>query len=40
MQYIDGFKCVTNSKDKLIEIQEECCQFMINVKVYDIFMIR
>ena len=33
MQYIDGFKCLTYSKDKLTEIQEEWCQFMISLKV-------
>jgi len=33
MQYIDGFKCVTYSKDKLRDIQEEWCQFMVSLKV-------
>ncbi|KEH15719.1 Ulp1 protease family, carboxy-terminal domain protein [Medicago truncatula] len=31
--YIDDFKCVTYSKDKLREIQEEWCQFMLDLKV-------
>ncbi|RHN76464.1 hypothetical protein MtrunA17_Chr2g0332431 [Medicago truncatula] len=31
--YIDDFKCVTYSKDKLREIQEEWCQFMLGLKV-------
>ncbi|KEH15720.1 Ulp1 protease family, carboxy-terminal domain protein, partial [Medicago truncatula] len=30
--YIDDFKCVTYSKDKLREIQEEWCQFMLDLK--------
>jgi len=37
MQYIDDFKCVTYSKDKLREIQEEWCQFMISLKVIRYF---